>query len=122
MQATIDRRKMRRRIRYRIRNKIGGTASCPRVAVFRSLKHIYVQAVDDDAGRTLASASTLDKELRGKDGGGGNVDAAKAVGQTMAERLKGAGVERIVFDRGGFVYRGRVRALAEAIREGGLKF
>ena len=122
MQKTIDRRAVRTRIRRRVRRKVAGTAARPRLAVFRSLKHIYAQAIDDETGRTVASASTQDKELRGSLKGGGNVDAAKQVGGLIARRLKEAGVESIVFDRGGFLYHGRVRALAEAAREGGLKF
>ena len=121
MQAQVNRRKSRRRIRYRIRRKISGTAERPRVAVFRSLKHIYAQAIDDASGCTVAQASTLDKEVSAK-AAGGNVAAAKQVGAVLAERLKSNGVEAVVFDRGGFLYHGRVKALAEAVREGGLKF
>jgi large subunit ribosomal protein L18 len=121
MQRAIDRSAIRRRIRYRIRKKIVGTAERPRVAVFRSAKHIYVQAVDDGAGRTLAQASTADKELRGKISSGGNIAAAKAVGETVGERLKSAGVETAVFDRGGYLYHGRVKALAEGMRSAGVK-
>jgi len=123
MQTAIDRKAIRRRIRYRIRRKIAGTADRPRLAVFRSNKHIYVQAVDDQAGRTLACASTLDGEVRGKlAGASGNAAAAKAVGSLIAERLKSTGVENVVFDRGGFLFHGRVKALADAAREAGLKF
>jgi len=122
MQAVVDRKGSRRRIRYRVRRKLHGTATRPRLAVFRSLKNIYVQAIDDDTGRTLAATSTLDKEIRGKTKNGGNVEAAKEVGRGIAERLKQAGVENVVFDRGGFLFHGRVKALADAAREGGLKF
>ncbi len=122
MHQLFDRRARRRRIHYRIRKHVTGTPVRPRLAVFRSLKHVYVQAVDDRHGRTLASASTLDPELRGKLRTGGNVDAARAVGALIAQRLKGMGIETVVFDRGGYLYHGRVRALAEAAREGGLKF
>ncbi len=122
MHSVIDRDAIRRRIRYRIRRKVLGSAERPRLAVFRSSKHIYVQAIDDAAGRTLASASTAEPDVRAKVGRGGNVAAAKAVGALIAERLKGAGVSTAVFDRGGFLYHGRVKALAEAAREAGLKF
>jgi len=122
MLAQIDRKKIRRRIRYRVRKKVAGTAAVPRLAVFRSLKNIYVQAIDDEGGRTLACVSTRDKELRGQVGNGGNVEAAKQVGQLIAKRLKSEGVENAVFDRGGFLYHGRIKALAEAAREAGLKF
>ncbi len=133
MDTTIDRRGIRRRIRYRIRNKVRGSAARPRIAVFRSDKHIYVQAIDDDAGRTLAQASSLEPGLKpqpvadkpekkaGK-GAGRKTAAAKVVGGAIAERLKQAGIETAVFDRGGFLYHGRVKALAEAAREAGLKF
>lgn len=122
MHQLFDRRARRRRIHYRVRKHVAGTPVRPRLAVFRSLKHVYVQAVDDRHGRTLASASTLDPELRGKLRTGGNVDAARAVGALIAQRLKGMGIETVVFDRGGYLYHGRVKALAEAAREGGLKF
>jgi large subunit ribosomal protein L18 len=122
MQAQINRKAARRRIRFRVRREIQGTAARPRLAVFRSLRHIYVQAIDDERGATLAQASTRDLQLRGESGSGGNRDAAQKVGQAIAEKLKSAGVETVVFDRGGFLYHGRVRALAEAAREGGLKF
>ena len=122
MQAQINRKAVRRRIRYRVRRQIQGTAARPRLAVFRSHRHIYVQAIDDERGATLAQASTRDSQLRGESGCGGNRDAAQKVGQAIAERLKSAGVETVVFDRGGFLYHGRVKALADAAREGGLKF
>jgi len=122
MQKQINRGVVRGRIRQRIRRKVGGTAARPRLAVFRSLKHIYAQAIDDEAGRTVAQASSQDKELREAERGGGNIEAAKKVGELIARRLKDAGVESIVFDRGGVVYHGRVRALAEAAREVGIKF
>ena len=122
MLVQVDRRQIRRRIRYRIRKRLSGTAGRPRLAVFRSLKHIYAQAIDDEHGRTLAHASTLTAEVRSADACGGNIEAAKRVGREIARRLREVGVEQVVFDRGGFVYHGRVRALAEAAREGGLKF
>jgi large subunit ribosomal protein L18 len=117
-----DRKEVRGHVHRRIRLRLAGTATRPRLAVFRSLKHIYVQAIDDERGRTLAAASTQDEELRGQIKGGGNVEAAKKVGETIARRLREAGVESAVFDRGGFLYHGRVKALAEAARAGGLKF
>ena len=115
--AKMNRRESRRRVRYRIRRKVQGTASRPRLAVYRSIKHIYVQAIDDSTGRTLAQASSRDASVEG----GSDVEAAKKVGSLVAERLKKAGVGRAVFDRGGVLYHGRVRALAEAAREAGLK-
>ena len=120
MQSQVKRKEFRRRIRFRIRQTVAGSPTRPRLAVFRSLKHIYVQAIDDESGRTIAAASSQDATLRGKSGA--NVEAAKHVGGLIAEKLKAAGVERVVFDRGGVLYHGRVRALAEAAREGGLKF
>ena len=122
MQATLDRKKVRRRVRYRIRKRIAGTAERPRLAVFRSLKHIYAQAIDDEQGRTLAESSTRDKTLRGELAGGSDVEAAKRVGASLAEKLKASGIENVVFDRGGFLFHGRVKALAEALREGGVRF
>ena len=107
----------RRHVHARIRRKLHGTAECPRLAVFRSLKHIYAQVIDDNAGRTLAAASSTDKETEGY---GGNVAAAAAVGARVAERARTAGIEKVVFDRGGHRYHGRVKALAEAVREAGL--
>jgi large subunit ribosomal protein L18 len=122
MQAQINRKLNRRRIRYRVRKKIEGTAARPRVAVFRSLKHIYAQAIDDSNGRTLACASSRDPQLRDKGGAGGNREAAKQVGTVIVQKLKDAGIDTVIFDRGGFLYHGRVQALADAMREGGLKF
>ncbi len=122
MQKSIDRRGIRRRIRYRIRRKIRGTPERPRLAVFRSGKHIYAQAIDDAAGKTLAQASTLDPDVRREVSGGGDIAAATAVGGAIAERLKSAGVETVVFDRGGHLFHGRVKALADAARSAGLKF
>ncbi len=123
MYSFIDRRSVRRRIRHRIRKKVAGSAECPRLAVFRSGKHIYAQALDDTTGRTLAASSTLNADIREKKGGrGGSVEASKKVGAAIAEQLKSAGIDTVVFDRGGFLYHGRVKALAEAAREAGLKF
>jgi len=122
MQKAIDRDATRRRIRYRIRKRLTGTSARPRLAVFRSDKHIYAQAIDDGDGRTLAYASTLDKDLKGRVKHGGNVEAAKAVGSAIAGKLKDKGIAVVVFDRGGYLYHGRVKALADAAREAGLKF
>jgi len=122
MLAQIDRKALRRRVRYRTRRKISGTAARPRLAVYRSQKHIYVQAIDDDAGKTLAQASTQDKGLRQAGTSGGNIDAATLVGTAIGERLTAAGVSSAVLDRGGWVYHGRIEALAAAARKAGLKF
>jgi large subunit ribosomal protein L18 len=103
----------------RVRAKISGTPECPRLCVFRSAKHIYAQVIDDVNGVTLASASTMDKDF---DAYGGNKEAAAKVGKTVAERAIAKNIETVVFDRGGFVYTGRVKELAEGAREGGLKF
>jgi large subunit ribosomal protein L18 len=113
---------VRRRIQARIRKKIAGTPERPRLVVFRSQSHIYAQVVDDDAGRTLCAASSLDKDLRSSMKRGANVSAAKAVGQLIASRAKDKGISAVVFDRGGFHYHGRIKALADAARESGLKF
>ena len=115
----------RQRIKYRIRKRVEGTEARPRLTVFRSVAHIYVQVVDDMTGRTLASASTVEPEVKGtmdKQARGGNVAGAKAIGKTIAERLLGKGVKRVVFDRNGFLYHGRVKAVADAAREAGLEF
>lgn len=119
MFTRIDRAQRRAHIHKRIRKRLSGNAARPRLTVFRSLKHIYAQVIDDDAGRTLATASTRDKSL--DVGYGGNVDAAKKIGKAIADRAKKAGIEDVVFDRGGHRYHGRVKALADAAREGGLK-
>ena len=116
---TLDPRQRRHR---RVRKKVRGTAERPRLAVFRSNHHIYAQLVDDVAGRTLASASTIDPAVKGESGGTGNIEAAKRVGTLVAERAAAAGVSKVVFDRGGFLYHGRVAALADAAREAGLEF
>jgi len=110
----------RQRRQRRLRKKIAGTPTRPRLSVFRSNRHISAQIIDDEAGRTLASASTREADLRG--GLTGNKDAATAVGQRIAERAKAAGVSSVVFDRGGNQYHGRVAALADAARDGGLEF
>ena len=113
--SLFDRR--RRRVRTQLRSHASGK---PRLSVHRSGRHIYAQIIKDDEGRTVASASTLDKELRGKTGA--TISGAQEVGRRLAERAKKAGVSRVVFDRGGFLFHGRVKALAEAAREGGLEF
>lgn len=120
--SKIARQEHRRRVHVRVRKSISGTESRPRLCVFRSLLHIYAQVINDTQGRTLASASTLDKQARQQAGYGGNVAAAKVVGKLLGERAKAAGVSRVVFDRGGHKYHGRVKALAEAAREAGLEF
>lgn len=106
----------------RVRRGLAGTAERPRLCVFRSLRHIRAQVVDDITGRTLVAASSLDKDVRKEIKGGGNIAAAKVVGKVLAGRAKAAGLEKVVFDRGGYKYHGRVQALAEAAREAGLKF
>ncbi len=106
----------------RLRKKISGTLERPRLAVFRSHHHIYAQLIDDSAGHTLVAASTLDADLKDQSSGSGKVDSATAVGTSIAQKAKDAGVERVVFDRGGYAYHGRVKALAEAAREVGLEF
>lgn len=105
-----------------IRVKLSGTPECPRLAVYRSTKHIYAQVIDDVNKVTLASASSVDKDLRENLAHGGNIDAAKVIGEAVAKKALKAGVECVVFDRGGFLYHGRVQALADAAREAGLNF
>ena len=115
----------RERIKYRIRKRVQGSEARPRLTVFRSVAHIYVQVVDDMTGRTIASASSTEPTVKGsmnKDVRGGNVAGAKAIGKTIAERLLEKGVKRVVFDRNGFLYHGRVKAVADAAREAGLEF
>jgi large subunit ribosomal protein L18 len=123
MITPLDRASERMRIHTRIRKKLKGRPERPRLCVFRSLNHIYAQIVDDHQGQTLVAASSTEKELRA-DGkkSGGNIQAAKAVGKTVAERARAKGIDMVVFDRGGYLYHGRVKALAEAARENGLKF
>ena len=115
----IEKKEIRNRIHRRIRRKLAGTAERPRLAIFRSVAHIYAQVIDDVAGATVVSASTVDK---GGKTNGGNVAAAKAIGQLVAERAKEKGIKNVVFDRGGYQYHGRVKALADAAREAGLEF
>ena len=120
MAKSLDMQVRRRaRLRYQLRQKAAGR---PRLSVFRSGKHIYAQVIDDAQGRTLAAASTLDKDLKSSLKTGADKDAASAVGKLIAERSKAAGVSAVVFDRGSYIYHGRVKALAEAAREGGLDF
>ena len=114
-----DTRGQRIKRHNRVRGKISGTAERPRLCVFRSENHIYAQIIDDVAGNTLVSASSVEKGFEGK---GGNVEAAKKIGATVAERALQKGIEEVVFDLGGYIYHGRVKALAEGAREGGLKF
>jgi large subunit ribosomal protein L18 len=109
---------IRKGVHTRIRKKVRGSAERPRLAVYRSLNHIYAQVIDDASGKTLATASTTEKEFSGKSGG--NVEAAKYVGKAVAERARQAGIENVVFDRGGYLYHGRVKALIDATRESGL--
>ena len=119
MVKLVDRAKARARRHARVRAKVSGTAACPRLNVFRSAKHIYAQVIDDVTGTTLCAASSMEK---GFEGNGGNVEGAKKVGEMLASACKEQGIEEVVFDRGGYVYHGRVQALAEGAREGGLKF
>lgn len=119
--AAQKRHELRIRRHRRVRKKVHGTATRPRLAIYRSNKHLTAQVIDDDAGRTLASASTLEADFR-KQQSGGNVAAATAVGALVAERAKQAGISAVVFDRGGFLYHGRVAAIAEAARAAGLEF
>jgi large subunit ribosomal protein L18 len=118
----ISRNAHRQQVHHRVRQRVLGTPVRPRLCVYRSLGHIYAQVIDDQSGRTLASASSLDKGTRATLKGGGNVAAAKTVGKTVAERSLAAGIQQVVFDRGGYMYHGRVEALANAAREAGLKF
>lgn len=118
----VDREAARRKRHARIRRKVVGTPERPRLNVFRSLQHIYVQIIDDWAGHTLVSASTVDSELKEKAGGLSKTEQARLVGEAAAERALEKGIKRVVFDRGGYKHHGRVRALAEAAREKGLEF
>ena len=115
----------RDRIKHRIRKRVHGVEERPRLTVYRSVSHMYVQVVDDMTGRTIASASTIEPTVKGslaKKASGGNVEGAKAIGKTIAERLLEKGVKRVVFDRNGFLYHGRVKAVADSAREAGLEF
>ncbi len=119
MVKKVDTNKARIRRHKRVRGKVSGTAECPRLNVFRSSANIYAQIIDDTKGVTLASASTLDKDFEGN---GGNKEAARKVGEKIAKIALEKGIEEVVFDRGGYIYHGRVQELAEGAREGGLKF
>jgi large subunit ribosomal protein L18 len=118
----VSSNEVRMRIHERIRKRLTGSPARPRLAVFRSTKHIYAQIIDDSKGTTLIAASTLDADARKDLKQGGNIAAAKAVGKLVAQRAKQKGIDAVLFDRGGYLYHGRVKALAEAAREAGLKF
>ena len=118
----IDKNKERLRRHTRVRKKLSGTAETPRMSVFRSLNHIYVQVIDDVKGVTLCSASTMEKQVKAKISGLNKTDAAKVVGQVVGEKAKALNIESVVFDRGGYLYTGRVQAVADGAREAGLKF
>ncbi len=118
--ATKSRADVRKAVHRRIRKRVNGTPERPRLSVYRSLNHISAQIIDDSSGRTIAAASTVEKDLRGTTGG--NIAAAREVGRVIAERAREKGIEQVVFDRGGYIYHGRVKGLAEAAREAGLKF
>ncbi|MGC2658160.1 MAG: 50S ribosomal protein L18 [Bryobacteraceae bacterium] len=117
--ARDSRADIRTRVHKRIRRRVAGSEERPRLAIFRSINHIYAQVIDDQKGHTLAAAASTEKDLRGK---GGNVEGAKLIGQKVAERAKEKGVTKVVFDRGGYLYHGRVKALADAARAAGLEF
>ena len=120
MNVSQKRRTARLKRQARVRKKVRGTAECPRLSIFRSTKHIYAQIIEDTTGKTLAAASTVGKEVEGL-GNGGNVSAAKAVGTAIAKRALDQNITKVVFDRNGFLYQGRVQAVADAAREAGLK-
>jgi len=122
MSKNVSRTFLRRRRHRRVRKRLAGRSDCPRLNVFRSLNHIYVQVIDDEKGQTLVSASTLDSEVRQAIAGLPRAEQAKQVGLVVARRAKAKGIESVVFDRGGYKYHGRVKALAEGAREGGLEF
>lgn len=106
----------------RIRKKLSGTSACPRLAVFKSNNYVYAQVIDDKTGQTIVAASSLEKEFRDKFGGKLNVEVAKSIGKTIGDRAKAKGVKSVVFDRGGYIYHGRVKSLADGAREAGLEF
>jgi large subunit ribosomal protein L18 len=118
----LSREAHRQRIHLRMRKRIMGTTERPRLCVHRTTKHIRAQVIDDVTGKTIVAASSLDKEVRGIIKSGGNIAASKVVGKVVAERARAKGVEKVVFDRGGYQYHGRVQALADSAREAGLKF
>ncbi|MBZ5532497.1 MAG: 50S ribosomal protein L18 [Acidobacteriia bacterium] len=114
--------KTRRRIHGRMRQRLSGSPERPRLNVYRSLNHIYAQVIDDQSGQTMVAASTVQGRKKGEKRTGGNLASAKAVGKTIAERAKEKGIKKVVFDRGGYLYHGRIKALADAAREAGLEF
>jgi large subunit ribosomal protein L18 len=120
--ATFNRKLARARLHQRIRKKISGTADRPRLSIFFSGKHVYAQVIDDDAAKTLVAASTAEEDVRGKNKAAANRATAEVVGKLIAERALGKKIDKVVFDRGGFQYQGKVKALADAAREVGLKF
>ena len=122
MILSIDRKSARQRRHLRVRKKTRGTSQRPRLCVFRSLKHIQVQLIDDDKGVSLMTLSTLSPDVKSRVKSGGNMEAAKAVGEAIASKAQAAGIKKVVFDRGGYLYHGRVQALAEAARGAGLEF
>lgn len=117
--SIINRKQIRQRVHKRIRRKVSGTTARPRLAVYFSNQHVYAQIIDDSAHRTICSASTMDKSVQGSQA---NVECAKSIGSLIAERAKAANISNVVFDRGGHIYHGKVKALAEAAREAGLQF
>lgn len=117
-----DKNQARLKRHLRVRKRINGTSERPRLNIFRSSKHMYAQIIDDVAKVTIVSASTQDKELRDQVANGGNIEAARKVGELIAKRAKEKGIEQVVFDRGGYLYHGRIQALADAAREAGLEF
>ena len=122
MRNRLDRKSNRRAVHERIRDKVRGTAARPRLAFYKSASHVYAQVIDDDSGRTLVAASTLSKSLQGKAPRKGNLAAAKAVGEAVAAAALEKSIDKVVFDRGGYLYHGAVKALADAARARGLKF
>ncbi len=120
--ATYNRKATRERLHKRIRKKVSGTAERPRLAIHFSSKHVYAQVIDDDASKTIVAVATTQKDLLGKTKGGANRATAEVVGKAIAERAKAKKIDKVVFDRGGFQYQGKVKALADAAREGGLQF
>ena len=118
----LSKDQQRRRVHARVRMKVSGTPERPRLCIYRSSGHIYTQVIDDRSGRTLVSASSVDKETKKNVKGGGNIASAKAIGKAIADRAKAVGISKVVFDRGGYKYHGRVKALADAAREAGLQF
>ena len=122
MASNKTRRQMSLLRHRRLRRGLNGTADRPRLSIFRSNQHIYAQIIDDESGRTLAAAGTVEKEVKGQSADKAPVETAKLIGQLIGDRAKSAGIEKVVFDRGGFKYHGRIKALAEAAREAGLQF